>query len=559
MGFWIAFAVGLAVVLLFAGEQFNLRSWPEGRRGRVLSALSPNDLRGARARRRAYLFYLVLLTTLYAVIVFLLYIGVLAWESGPDFAGGVLPGEQSAAAPPEPWVPLAVSLAIIGLAPRSPVLKNIEEKLREQAHEFMGIPSGLQDASRRIESAELTIDQIGDDFVTVADRERVARYRRAAMLAFGNAAKVDQLERVLLTFVAFRAWLLDDHWPKDQQRFRPLELDLAKDVEALIQGFDDLAKAAEAETAPQEDGDDAAMARRQDVARQLETLKRRWDKELEAARELSSEICALMFVYADRERPDAPRPAPVDRFFKRVLHRNEQCPHLDIMINSIGLAVAIAFLWGVALVTLAPQLGMTPPARPAGLNGLLVAVSALFVYGPAMLAALWWRRRQDEPAARPRPAVFPLRRYMLVFVAGALASLVVLIVYNLVQGIAQFGPPRSQEVLLSALRYAVTLEGPVAVLGGIQAMFVARYLTLRDELLEGWQSRALVAANGIALFAWSIVSVQLKVPQFGREPAWGDYVAAAPVAGLIGLAIGTLMVVTLLRLRVGRQQMAEVH
>jgi hypothetical protein len=549
MGFWIAFAVGLAVVLLFAGEQFNRRSWSDARLRRVLGALNPNDLRGARARRRAFLFYLALLSTLYAVVVFLIYIGVLAWESGPEFAGGALPGDATTPEP-QPWVPLAVSLGIIGLAPRSPVLKRIEEKLREKAHELMGIPAGLEEAGRRIEASDLTLDQIGGDYVTEADRERVGRYRSAA-LVLGSPARAHQLERMVLRLVAFRCWVLDNHWPTEQQRFRALELEIGKDIDAAFEAFDEHAKSAEEAAAPA--SPDADLAHREEAARRLEVLKRRWEKELEDVRDLCDEVCALMFVYADRERPDARRPAAVDRFFKGALGRNDQCPHLDILINSIGLAVAIAFVWGFALVQFAPQLGIAPPPRSASLNGVLVAISALFIYGPAMLAALWWRRRQDDPEPRPQVPVFALRRYVLVFAAGTVASLAVLMVYNMVQAIVVAGPPQTHDVLLLLLRYAATLEAPVAVLGGVQAVFVARYLTLREDLLEGWQSRALVAANGIALFAWSIVSVQLKIPQFGREPVWADYVIAAPVAGIIGLSIGTLMVVTLLRLRgIGR-------
>jgi hypothetical protein len=551
MGFWIAFVAGLGIVLLFAGEQFNLRFWQDGRLRRVLTALNPADLRGARVQRRAFVFYLILLTVLYAIIVFLVVIGALAWESGQPLAGGSLPpGSQDGLETAlEPWVPLAVSLAITGLSPRAPLLKQIEEKLRAKAHELMGIPSGLEKVSKKIETAELTLDQIGRDFVANADRVRLDRYRRAALLVFGNQAKIDQIERMLLKLVAFRCWLLDDHWPTNQQRFRKLEIELGKDVEALIQDLDALSEATETEAAGPDGGAaaDDALAGRQETIRQFETLKLRWDRRVEVMRQLCGEVCALLFVYADRDRQDVVRPAAVDDFFKRVLDSNDGSPDLDILINSIGLATGIAFAWGIAVVMAAPQIGIEPPQRTAALNGLLFALSALGIYGPAMLAAFWWRRLQDEMTML-QVHIFALRRYVLVFLTGTLASLMVLVVFNLMHAIFDVGPTQFQRVWLVALQYAVTLEAPVAVLGGIQGVFVVRYLTLRNELLNDWQGPALVVANGLALLVWSIITVQLKVPQLGYDPTWGDYVIAAPVAGLIGLSIGSLMVVTLVRL-----------
>ncbi len=69
MSFWIAFAAGLAVLWVFAGDQFNRRSWAEEERlGRILTALNPNDLRGVRAKRRAFTVYLVLITLLYCAL-----------------------------------------------------------------------------------------------------------------------------------------------------------------------------------------------------------------------------------------------------------------------------------------------------------------------------------------------------------------------------------------------------------------------------------------------------------------------------------------------------------
>ena len=156
MNFWVAFAAGAGVLWLFARDQFNHPSWNDDHR--LTRILSVPDLRGERVRKRALAVYLLLLLCVYAVFVFLLSVGVVAFGEGsasPDaVAGGataaqlVLPGAS---------VPLAVSLAMVGIAPRVEILTRLEQKIRVAAHEMMGLPRGLFTAGERIADTPLTV------------------------------------------------------------------------------------------------------------------------------------------------------------------------------------------------------------------------------------------------------------------------------------------------------------------------------------------------------------------------------------------------------------------
>ena len=177
-GFWAACAVGFVVILLFAKDQFNRPSWdPEHTESHLTRILSVPELRGDRVRRRALLVYTLLMSVVYAISIVLLSTGALGIESfqggdqSPDKQAGADPKLEpkpdqegaSSEAPrlPDPWVPLAVSVGMIGLAPRSKFLLQIETKIRERAHEMMGLPAGLFSAGQAIADADVSLAQIG--------------------------------------------------------------------------------------------------------------------------------------------------------------------------------------------------------------------------------------------------------------------------------------------------------------------------------------------------------------------------------------------------------------
>lgn len=451
--------------------------------------------------------------------------------------GGLLPGETGALTPPEPWIPLAVALALGNLAPRMQFLDQFEKKLREKTHEMMGIPTGLVEASERIEGADLTLEGIGPRFVTEVDRVRLDEFVATAQAEFGAGAKVDRFERVMIKLIAFRSWVLDDNWPaqKIRARYRAIERELGQDIDALMLDLAQLVEDSERNQHRESAGTAVPELPREG------TLHSRWDARMQRASKLCIEVCALMFVYADQERGHAPqRPEAVEAFLGRVYGRTNQCPHLDIVVNCLVFAVLIAFTWGVAHGVMGRSAVEGHFAANA-INGLLYGLSALFIYGPSMLAVLWWRRRHDRRTTADADQVFSARRYVVVFAGCAAASFAVLVPYDVTQALMRDGLPGNVggitsggEVLLRAVGYAVQKQSLFAVLGGLQGVFVAAYLSLGDDQLAGWPAKALVTVNGLVLFGWAQTA---------------GMTSTSTLSGIIGLAIGSLMVVTLHRLR----------
>ena len=233
--FWLAFAIGAGVLWLFAQDQFNHPSWKDD--DRLTRILSVPHLRGDRVRKRALFVYFVLLLLVYAIFVFFGGAIVAALDAGvaspQSMAGG------AAAQPlalPGPAVPFAVSLAIVGIAPRIELLTRVEEKIRVAAHEMMGLPRGLLSSGLTIADTELTVEQIGELNVNPLDLEQFRRHVDAAGTVFGrNAGKVRLFEKRLLKLVAYKVWVIDRIWPASKVRepYDVLEASFATDMARL--------------------------------------------------------------------------------------------------------------------------------------------------------------------------------------------------------------------------------------------------------------------------------------------------------------------------------------
>ena len=120
--FWIAFAIGAGVLWLFAQDQFNHPSWKDD--DRLTRILSVPHLRGDRVRKRAlFVYFVLLLAASTRSSCSSAARSSRRWTSGvaspQSMAGG------AAAQPlalPGPAVPFAVSLAMVGIAPRIELL-----------------------------------------------------------------------------------------------------------------------------------------------------------------------------------------------------------------------------------------------------------------------------------------------------------------------------------------------------------------------------------------------------------------------------------------------------
>ena len=354
MQFWIAFAFGAGVLWLFARDQFNHPSWNDDHR--LTRILSVPHLRGDRVRKRALFVYLLLLFFVYTAFVFFCGVIVLAAEKGlvsPEHVGG-----GDLAKPlgmPGPSVPFAVSLAMVGIAPRFELLTKLEERIRVAAHELMGLPRGLVSSGQTIADADLGLDEIGAENIFPDDLERLERHVAAAEKVFGKeAVKVRLLRKRLLKLIAFKVWVLDGVWPTAALRepYEVLEADFATDLSACLADLDDI----------------ASVSQEGMTSTERDALRKRWNDRMNATNELCGEICALLFIYSEKEDPSARNRADrvhrsIATFFGRATEGESTSPELDIAVKSILGAVLVAGVWGYVGVMLRPWSGL-PPGNP---------------------------------------------------------------------------------------------------------------------------------------------------------------------------------------------------
>lgn len=162
---------GAAVIVFFARERFNIASFEtEIRLQRLADLLAPDKMRAHTTVRLSFMLYLVLLLTLYLAIC--LYarflpdnikeligatseqVGATGLEGAPGTGTGITSS-----------FPVWIALAIVGLGPSIPIVKNGEAWLRERTHQLVGIPTRvLNNAAdlRRSEAANEILAGIED-------------------------------------------------------------------------------------------------------------------------------------------------------------------------------------------------------------------------------------------------------------------------------------------------------------------------------------------------------------------------------------------------------------
>lgn len=531
MEFWLAFAFGAGVLWLFASDQFNHPSWTNDER--LTRILSVPDLRGARVRRRALFVYLLLLFVVYTVFVFFAGVIVLAADEGlsASTAGG---GAAKPLALPGPSVPFAVSLAMVGIAPRIELLTRLEAKIREAAHVLMGLPRGLFSSGQAIADADLSLDDIGRENILPEDLERLSLHVEAAREVFGpQAVRVKLFERRLLKLLAYKVWVADGLWPSTETRepYELLEADFATDLSACYAELDSIA---------------ATPAGGSNADR--DALRKRWSDRLRALEGLCGEVCTLMFIYSEKEDPDAKRPAdPLHRsiagFFRKAVGERAKAPELDIAIRSILLAVAIAGVWGFIGVMLRPVSGLS--AQNPAVIALIAAIGALFQYGPAILVAFMLDNRI-------RHATLNTTGALLTFILCLCVSLLFLASLNVAQAVVQFQVAGG--AIVGVAYAALLVEAPMAALGAIQGVFILKYFEAYrgPRQPDAGQKWRLIALNVATMLLASVVATYLVVaafevvgrwhnPTFARLPALSDFVSRVPTAGLIALVIGLVI------------------
>jgi len=230
--FWLAMVVGVVVLWVHARSQFDKLSLEHsGGYQRLISKIGSSDLHASAEYRRAFVIYAAILTVLYVVLCIyiavpdlqlmvrelagrdvmdLLSVGasklpetVAAPVAGVAFDenGGLL-GTIETGAGLNASVPLAISLAVVGLAPNVPWLARVEEFIRATAHRLAGIPTRLVNGSLALsDEVFVTPDEKDGLLLSPDDWTRISRYRTRLDFDFADD---------VINVVALRGWIMQD-------------------------------------------------------------------------------------------------------------------------------------------------------------------------------------------------------------------------------------------------------------------------------------------------------------------------------------------------------------
>lgn len=223
-------------------------------------------------------------------------------------------------------------------------------------------------------------------------------------------------------------------------------------------------------------------------------------------------------------------------------------------VTSISGAVGAAAIWGyLGAMLLRPHLeslGQTPPV-PA-VVAMLAALTALFLYGPAIAIAI---RARGVPEGGMHHATTSLAFKLGTAFGCGFIALLFLLFLNVGQAALRGWIP--QGGLLRSLTGAVLTEAPMAMLAAVQGFFVLAYLDLDPTSAQLRVKRwGVILLNVVFMTVIAVVATELIVAAYRtigfwttsgliREATWADYALRVPTAALVGLIIGLAITSTL--------------
>ena len=483
---WTAsFALGLIAIFFFAQERLDrpLKSNGEERlhRERLFDYIRPFQLRNREAFRKAYVMYTASLLLAYATLS----------VSGSILGPFVFPGADVDG--PE-W-PLALALAMIGIAPKFPVLVRLEEWVRARTHAAVGVPRTFHRFTDALVQVKLDPATLGDDLIGPGDAERLGSVLDAAQRVLGaKTPAYEALANRTMKLYAFRAWAdSNPAWPPARVRreFARIETVIAPPVQGLI---DDLQHLAKSSVPPDPDGPGAREA--------WEALESRWRAIARRAAETADDVCALFALYAERATEPPVKDNPVSALLRDLIEqasegRDDATPVADALLLSIGVVSVAAFVIGlVGALSGITGMGGVSPATVA----FFYFMGVLVLYGPSGFLAWTARHRRRWVNFYAGGRVFPARQYLALLVRAFALSFVMMSLFLVLN--------------IAAAHLAARDGGDL-----IQSVLVRQFLGIGSTVSCGQNALVLIALVTAPMGAWNALhlALQADLTAAGRE------------------------------------------
>lgn len=532
--FLVALLFGAVSVWFHAINQFNRSTYDQSKEFyRLLDKLRPSDLRKGDVYRQAFLFYAVILTLIYLAVVALLtvpglqqfaelipglstlgqsvgaaelpkpeYVAGVAFDEAGGFEDlkGVDPGSGLSAA-----IPLAVGLAVVGLAPNVPGLHRLEEFVRSTAHRLSGIPTHLVAAALALRHKSLITAQETGQGLQASDWERIRVY---AKTLDQNVENAERFRSDVTKIIILRRWILEQAlfapYLPISTKYRLAEADVRARVAALV-GDLDRASGYAAEESKAGDAPPESRARPD------------WPALIAAAEDTVEDLCLLVVLYEEHHALQMTRQDPTETEGGERLRaaRNYLDSISDLMeqanIDNVASGLFSRLTLAILLVALAGSLvtgwiflagGLDPGSRTLGLakHTLTITLSAAVTYVPALFFTLTFQQSQYVSVPPVWENAFTERarrsRFVPQLVICALIAVLVAfffrVGYHLYVVISAVGIEAVRERLWQVIDYAVVQEFMFALQGG--AVAVAAVL-----MIDAWR------AGRLAVLRWWFV------------------------------------------------------
>lgn len=547
LDFWIYFAIGLVVIVVFSHRQFNEKSWRS--ETNIIQRLAPREIIGKSTYYSAYLLYLMLIVGIYALLCFsakaveiLTTVVELLLQQAPG--AGAVGGVVGASAPPDGGAaevrqvtqnfadrnvahfPLLVSLGM-GALMRFPYVQRVEQWVRGFAHWIFGIPTMQMKLRERMLATHVDLDLLegGLEFDDPAERysERIDRYAGAGAALLGATFPKAQFREQLGTIMAFRVWVARARiWPADglaatSETYTALKDKVLEDISVLERDLELLA--APAPHGRAERGQDEAMRREL------------WGHRIQEVDCVCKDVCSVMALFApnsDLPKPSQPTAPSLIAFLADSAQINEAWRaqrNLSLIAITLcavwsalmGASFAYGLRWAIDEAYARAPMDAIFSEFATGRN---FAVTGLLAFGLATYVAVQRRsaaeRRSRGWANAFAGGVWPFDQWLAIYARCFAWTLVTFVAYYVL--VTFMVPPSEIPRVVSDLRG--TLVGYIweivafGLVAGLHGVFVAILMDAEEKRLRGRRLTGVMALHvallGIAGLAVGIYVSRLR-------------------------------------------------